>query len=152
MKKKWYSLANRCLSALLVLLGFQACDSTEACEYGTPTVDYHVIGQVEDADGNPVKGIRVTMQGFNDFSNGNEKDITYTDEDGRFKTKTVRSVFIESEMGIVFEDIDGPENGGEFATESVKSDDMKKKQIKKGDGHWYEGEYELTANKTLKKK
>ena len=151
MRKKWYSLANRSLSALLVLLGFQACDSSTTCEYGTPTVDYHVTGQVQDADGNPIKGIRVTMKGFNDFNYGNKEDITYTDKDGRYKTQSVRSMFIQPEMSVVFEDVDGPENGGEFTTESVKSDDMKQQQVKKGDGHWYQGEYELTANKTLKK-
>ena len=29
--------------------------------YGTPTADYEVKGKVLDADGDPIKGIKITM-------------------------------------------------------------------------------------------
>ena len=66
MKKKWYRIANSSLSALLVLLGFEACTGMEngGEEYGTPTVDFHVVGQVTDAEGKPIEGIRVTTRGY----------------------------------------------------------------------------------------
>lgn len=152
MKKKWYSLANRCLSALLVLLGFQGCTKEPVtCEYGTPSVDYHVIGQVTDADGHAVKGIRVTMEDIDAYNNQDDK-VTFTDENGNFKTKTFNAMFIESEGTVVFEDVDGSANGGEFATTSMRVGDLPKKQVKKSDRHWYDGEYELTANTKLDKK
>jgi hypothetical protein len=50
----------------------------------------------------------------------------------------------------VFEDVDGEANGGLFAADSISSDAMAKEKVKKGDGNWYEGGYELTANAKLK--
>ena len=152
MKKKWYRIANSSLSALLVLLGFEACTGMEngGEEYGTPTVDFHVVGQVTDADGKPIEGIRVTTRGYYDFNNGTMEQTTYTDKEGRYATKEVKSIGIDPGMKIVFEDVDGEANGGLFAADSISSDAMAKEKVKKGDGNWYEGGYELTANAKLK--
>ena len=152
MKKKWYRIANSSLSALLVLLGFEACTGMEngGEEYGTPTVDFHVVGQVTDAEGKPIEGIRVTTRGYYDFNDGTMEQTTYTDKEGRYATKEVKSIGIDPGMKVVFEDVDGEANGGLFAADSVSSDAMAKEKVKKGDGNWYEGEYELTANAKLK--
>ena len=152
MKKKWYRIANSSLSALLVLLGFEACTGMEngGEEYGTPTVDFHVVGQVTDAEGKPIEGIRVTTRGYYDFNNGTMEQTTYTDKEGRYATKEVRSGWIDPGMKVVFEDVDGEANGGLFAADSISSDAMAKEKVKKGDGNWYEGGYELTANAKLK--
>lgn len=152
MKKKWYKLAYRSLSALMALLGFQACDpSGGEVEYGAPMVDYHVIGQVEDADGNPIAGIQVKTGGHLNLYSSGAEDAVYTDQDGRFKTPTVRSMFIGDGLYVAFEDVDGDKNGGKFANDTVWLDGMTKKKVQKGDGHWYDGAYELTADKQLKK-
>lgn len=152
MKKKWYRIANSSLSALLVLLGFEACTGMEngGEEYGTPTVDFHVVGQVTDAEGKPIEGIRVTTRGYYDFNDGTMEQTTYTDKEGRYATKEVKSIGIDPGMKVVFEDVDGEANGGLFAADSVSSDAMAKEKVKKGDGNWYEGGYELTANAKLK--
>jgi putative lipoprotein (rSAM/lipoprotein system) len=152
MKKKWYRIANSSLSALLVLLGFEACTGMEngGEEYGTPTVDFHVVGQVTDAEGKPIEGIRVTTRGYYDFNDGTMEQTTYTDKEGRYATKEVKSIGIDPGMKVVFEDVDGEANGGLFAADSVSSGAMAKEKVKKGDGNWYEGGYELTANAKLK--
>ena len=152
MKKKWYRIANSSLSALLVLLGFEACTGMEngGEEYGTPTVDFHVVGQVTDAEGKPIEGIRVTTRGYYDFNDGTMEQTTYTDKEGRYATKEVKSIGIDPGMKVVFEDVDGEANGGLFAADSISSDAMAKEKVKKGDGNWYEGEYKLTANAKLK--
>lgn len=152
MKKKWYRIANSSLSALLVLLGFEACSGIESGgeEYGTPTVDFHVVGQVTDAEGKPIEGIRVTTRGYYDFNDGTMEQTTYTDKEGRYAAKEVKSIGIDPGMKVVFEDVDGEANGGLFAADSISSDAMAKEKVKKGDGNWYEGGYELTANAKLK--
>lgn len=151
MKKKWYRIANGALSALLVLLGFEACSEEGGREeYGTPTVDFHVVGQVTNAEGKPIEGIRVTTRGYFNFHDGTTEQATYTDKDGHFATKEMRSISIDPMMRVVFEDVDGEANGGEFATDSVSAEAMAKKKVKKGDGNWYDGKYELTANAKLK--
>ena len=152
MKKKWYRIANGALSALLVLLGFEACTGMEngGEEYGTPTVDFHVVGQVTDAEGKPIEGIRVTTRGYYDFNDGTMEQTTYTDKEGRYATKEVKSIGIDPGMKVVFEDVDGEANGGLFAADSISSNAMAKEKVKKGDGNWYEGGYELTANAKLK--
>lgn len=151
MKKKWYRVANGALSALLVLLGFEACTENGAEEYGSPTVDFHVVGQVTDAEGHPIEGIRVTTRGYQNFNDGTTEQAAYTDKEGRYTTKEVRSDWIDPKMKVVFEDVDGEENGGLFASDSVSAGSMAKVKVRKGDGNWYEGEYELTANAKLKK-
>ena len=152
MKKKWYRIANGALSSLLVLLGFEACSGFENSgeEYGTPTVDFHVVGQVTDAEGKPIEGIRVTTRGYYDFNDGTMEQTTYTDKEGRYATKEVKSIGIDPGMKVVFEDVDGEANGGLFAADSISSNAMAKEKVKKGDGNWYEGGYELTANAKLK--
>ena len=105
-------------------------------EYGTPTVDFHVVGQVTDAEGKPIEGIRVTTRGYYDFNDGTMEQTTYTDKEGRYATKEVKSIGIDPGMKVVFEDVDGEANGGLFAADSVSSDAMAKEKVKKGDGNW----------------
>lgn len=151
MRKKWYRIANGTLSALLALLGFDACTENGVCEYGTPTVDYHVAGRVTDEAGEPIEGIRVTVRGYHDYSDGSQEQSVLTDKEGLYETDKVRTGWIDPQMRIVFEDVDGEAHGGVFRKDSVMSADMQRRQLKKGDGHWYDGEYELTADRTLSK-
>ena len=50
---------------------------------------------------------------------------------------------------VEFEDVDGAENGGEFQSVTVE---VPVTQVKEGDGHWYNGAYEASANVTMLKK
>ena len=133
---------------LLGLLGFTACDENGGtgglvCEYGTPTVDFTVKGRVTDTQGKPIKGIVVSS-----------KDVygldAVTGEDGHFATKTIPAVGIHGTL--LFTDIDGVENGGEFETLTVDINTLPETKVAEGDGGWYGGEYEVTADVKLKEK
>lgn len=112
------------LNYILVLLGFAT--TTSSCEYGTLAMDFEVSGRVDNQDLTPIAGIKVSAV---------EDDVTaLTSEDGSFFISgTGMGAFLK------FEDIDGPENGGEYA---VKTEEVKVEQVEKGSGHWYKGNYE----------
>lgn len=140
---------------LLGLLGFTACEEGGKggggmlCEYGTPTTDFVVKGKVTDAEGKPIKGIVISSKGLESFVDGSSLSAT-TGEDGTFVTNKIKEFGV---MGtLVFTDTDGEANGGDFATEEVELSRMPKNQTKKGDGKWYQGEYEVTADVKLDKK
>jgi len=113
------TLKTKFFSYLLVLLGFAAttsCEPSETpCVNGVPIgVYYMVSGKVVDKDSAPIAGIRVSS------GNDPERFPTFpTDEDGSFYISwfgTNRGAYL------YFQDIDGPENGGEFIdkTEEIK--------------------------------
>ncbi|MBQ8047875.1 MAG: radical SAM-associated putative lipoprotein [Prevotella sp.] len=151
MRKKLLHLSNKVLSALLVSMGFASCEDIikSEDEYGTPTVDYHIVGKVTGPEGNPIKGIRVTARGFYDF-NGRTQLQTFTDDEGKFATESIRDTWIDDGLRVVFEDVDGDDNGGKFAKDSLFSHELQSKLIEKGSG-WFKGKYELTAEKQLRK-
>ena len=79
---------------------------------------------------------------------GPESDTVFTDSSGSYEL--TKSVFdAPHHVTVVFEDIDGDANGGEFekaeATPEVK-------RTKKGDKNWYGGAFETRADVVLKKK
>lgn len=148
---------TRVLSGLLALLGFSACSDENGggrVEYGTPSVDFQVKGQVTDAEGNPIEGIQVVVKpkgdGFADMDTQRyvEADTAYTDAKGNFTSHQLNDVFITGQL--FFEDVDGEANGGTFQKDSVNLDEAEKVQLEEGDG-WYDGRYELTFNKQLSK-
>lgn len=53
---------------------------------------------------------------------------------------------------MILEDVDGKANGGEFATDTIKSENITVEQVEKGEGAWDCGSYEVTANGKMKKK
>ena len=53
---------------------------------------------------------------------------------------------------MIVEDIDGEDNNGLFESESMYVETLPMKQVKDGNGGWYLGKYEVTANIKLKKK
>ena len=149
---------TRVLSGLLALLGFSACSEEGGDnilpEYGTPTVDFQIKGQVTDAEGNPIEGIQVITKPaygvYTDVTNGSWKkaDTTYTDAEGNFESSLLQSVAMEGKL--LFEDVDGEANGGTFQTDSASLQEAEAVQLEEGHG-WYDGRYELTLNKQLTK-
>ena len=138
--------------AVLGVLGFSACsDDPEyrSAAYGSPTADYKYMGTVTDEAGNPIEGINVMINGAVN-STGNASLILKTDKDGKFSTVTLTSVNTRINT-LDFVDVDGEANGGEFESQTITPKDMTKTQIKEGDGRWYMGEFELSANIKLKK-
>ena len=139
---------------LLGLLGFTACDENGGmgglvCEYGTPTVDFTVKGRVTDKTGNPIKGIVVSSKEVSSFSENGVLEVV-TGEDGGFATQKVKAIGIRGKL--VFTDTDGVENGGEFETLTVDLNTLPETKVAEGDGGWYGGEYEVTADVKLKEK
>ena len=129
------TLKTKFFNYILVLLGFSASTSCEnvipiECEYGTPTMDFEISGKVVNQSSEPIQGIKVSCQTFT--LPGVSTAITAEDGSFHISGKAISPM-------LEFEDIDGPENGGEFAS---KTEEIKVNQIKKGDGHWYKGEYE----------
>lgn len=126
---------TKIFNRILVLLGFASTTSCEyinvtKCEYGTPTMDFEISGKVVNQDSAPITGIKVSCP--HNWVPGASN--VFTAEDGSF---------VISGSGIVpvleFKDVDGPENGGEFAD---KIQEIKVTKIKEGDGSWYMGKYE----------
>lgn len=142
-------------AAVLGILGFASCEKAldinenggMICMYGQPYADFKAVGTVKDKSGKPVEGIRVAVRlTIPNYSERN--DTVYTDNKGEyvFDAQTFSG---PTSVRLVFEDIDGAANGGEFekaeATPGVK-------QTKKGDGAWYNGAFEAKADVKMNKK
>ena len=129
------TLKTKFFNYILVLLGFATTTSCEyipqvLAEYGTPTMDFEVSGKVVNQDSAPIAGIKVSCRVFYDPGVA----TVLTSEDGSFNISgTAMRPLLE------FEDIDGPENGGEYVS---RKEEIKVDQVGKGDGHWYMGKYE----------
>lgn len=161
MNRRINKLLNTVTASLLSLLGFSSCSNgvfggEEPCLYGSPTSDYHFKGIVTDENGTPIKGIKVVAQ-IQSENRIYREDSTYTDSNGAYQTAD-KSTFnapndvAEARLYVSFEDVDGEDNGGDFETTKAVGSDITVKQLSKGDGSWYSGKYELTADKKLNKK
>lgn len=115
--------------AALGLSAVPSCDSFK-CEYGTPTMDFEVSGKVIDDKASPINGIKVTI------ADRYVESEAFTSRDGGFSY--TGHTFPNDHVNLVFTDIDGEENGGEFKTDTVT---VNLQKVKKGDGSWYSGKY-----------
>ena len=143
------------MAAFLGLLGFASCEKATdiygngdiICMYGQPHADFKAVGTVKDKSGKPVEGIRVAVR-LTVPSSYEQKDTVYTDSKGEYLLDT--QIFSgPSSVRIVFEDIDGAANGGEFEKAEATPDI---KQTKKGDNAWYNGAFESKADIKMNKK
>jgi len=150
---KWYHML---LAALFTLLGFESCSGsldgdTTPVEYGTPNISFQVKGRVRAENGANVKGIRVTTK--LNRSSWDGRDTVYTDAEGKYTTKKLRGFtekYLKESLVVTFEDVDGVANGGVFEKDSLKGTEATVLQKEKG-SRWYEGDFEVTADKKLKK-
>ena len=159
-KNKWE--IGSLLSGILALLGFTGCNSEAPCLYGTPSVDYRVLGTVTDEQGNPLKDIQVIVNNPNSWSYYDDNasreslppqvtpDTLYTDKEGKFTSRKAQA-FNANNIVVEFKDIDGEANGGDFLEKRLTKDKFKEKKIKKGKG-FYEGEYEYSQTVQLQRK
>ena len=72
-------------------------------------------------------------------------DSAYTDSKGDYVTK-------EKSMDGAIDWVHKGANGGEFATDTIKSENITVEQMGKGEGTWDWGSFEVTANGKMKKK
>ncbi len=91
---------------------YKAEDVVIALESADAPARYSVSGRVVNPDGEPVCGIRVA---YNDFHS------TLTDREGAFKLEHIEiDGDVQSILLLVFEDVDGEENGGWFSRQDVE--------------------------------
>ena len=156
MRMKFNGLLAKFFGVVLGLLGFASCERIGfgLDMYGSPYADFKALGTVTDEAGKPVKGIRVAIRQHRHFSSVGldrndwyEDDTLFTNADGRYQLRREITV-VPDDVTVVFEDIDGEENGGLFQEAEVKP---VVSQSKKGDNHWYNGMFEARADVALKK-
>ena len=127
---------KRFIYFLFVLLGFGAvaCDngSHTVVEYGCPTMTFSLKARVVDEAGKPIEGIEVQTKD-NAFYADN-----YSDAEGNIDLKV--GMWPDTNIDLVFTDVDGAENGGEFEALELNIAD-KVEQVEEGSGSWYEGGY-----------
>ena len=141
MKNEMNHIWRQLAAVILGLLGFSSCERIGwgVCMYGEPHADFKALGTVSDENGKPIEGIRVAIQQHRHYENTSgviydqndwyENDTLYTDDKGAYQL--IRSVFESpNDVKIVFEDIDGEENGGEYTSAEATPE---VKRTKKGD-------------------
>ena len=137
MKRKLYLL-------LLSALGFSAaaCDREnepeQVCMYGTPRIDFRIQGKVTDTAGRPIAGIEVR----NEDRNYGSDNTVLTDEKGLYD---ISGSAFSTVFDLSFRDLDGPENGGDFATETLSLKLTAQEQKAPGEGGWFRGTYARTG-------
>lgn len=135
-------MKEKLLLAAASLLGFAtACENKETpVMYGTPYFDYKVKGKVTDKEGAPVKGIEVGSQDAGPVTSGSDGSYELSGREWSGQTT------------LTFTDIDGPENGGEFAEKVVTVEFTEADRTEKGKG-WHEGTFSRSGvDTTLEKK
>ena len=152
LQKRIMRLYTAVCAAVLGALGFTACGwqadmyGVPVPDYGVPTATFRVRGVVTDEENNPMEGIRVAVSD----REGWDSDTVYTSADGEFETRDMSVGSVES-VRAVLTDVDGEENGGTFAPDTVKFEEMKVDTIREGSGRWDEGEYDLSFERKLKR-
>lgn len=126
--KKIISTVSKFL--LVSVFGLSSC--INAVEYGSPYAEYELKGRVTDEDSNPIPGIKVSLDDPQNRYNADTTDIS-----GEFEFNKERIFPPGDRMKVFFQDIDGPENGGEFALDSLELDVY---QIEEG-SRWYKGAF-----------
>lgn len=123
------AMKEKILKMLLVLLGFgaAACEEKNIDAYGCPAVDFSLKAKVTDNIGRPIKGIKVRTVNYAYYYYGAEYEFDsngegYTDSDGNAELKAKIATFDSPPyyVNVGFEDVDGAENGGEFAMKQVE--------------------------------
>ena len=143
------------LGLLMGLLGFTGCGKLGIfrVEYGCPNADFKLIGDVKDANGKGIEGIRVVFTPHADAPEEQQEwvnDTLYSDVRGHFEKERLKHNWPDGarDASVKFEDVDGSAHGS-FRTKILKGSELSVEQTKKGDKHWYSGEYTIQADAVL---
>lgn len=136
---------------VMVAMGFTACSKDEPEEisvmYGTPYGEYKYEGIVTDEEGNPIQGINVTVQEYN--YSINNLTVVETDKSGKFTTDYIKWG-TGGRQALIFTDIDGDANGGDFEEVRFNIHSLNNKvKIEDGEGDWDNGKWKVTADVEL---
>ena len=135
------NLANKVLSGMMVLLGFNGCSGETPCMYGSPYALHTIKGKVESNAGTAIKGIQIIC---NTNNNWIKPDTLLSNANGEFTYKSEPAI-IEITYKLICKDIDGDTNGS-YKKDSIEVE-FKKSDLVNGEG-WLEGE--ATKNVTIK--
>ena len=144
----WYEVVA---GAILSLLGFTGCESIldivePRAEYGMPHANYQIVGTVtEEETGNPVEGIKVTFKVLD-----SPRATFITDKNGKIDESLIEWPEGEN-LKFIFEDIDGPENGGQFQKDSLERKDFQVEFKEDKLSGWHRGDYNISFEAKLKK-
>lgn len=137
---------NGLLTGILTLLGFSSCDPGAAM-YGTPHSYFTIKGKVTNKSNVPIPQIQIRSP----YGEGVPYvDTLYTDSKGQF-SYSFEGFYRSENVPLLLSDIDGEQNGGSYAPDSV-SVSFKGVDITGGDGGWYLGEATKEVTIVLKKK
>ena len=143
------------LGLLMGLLGFTGCGKLGIfrVEYGCPNADFKLVGDVKDANGKGIEGIRVVFTPHADAPEEQQKwesDTLYSDARGHFEKEQLKHSWPDGakDAAVKFEDVDGSAHGS-FQTKILKGSELSVEQTKKGDKNWYSGEYTIQAQAVL---
>ena len=140
------------LGALLGVLGFSGCEiiGESTCEYGQPYASFKLIGDVKDAGGRGIEGIRVVVNPVSNEEETWENDTLYSDSKGHFEKDQLKHDWPDQMKNatVKFEDVDGSEHGS-FKTKVLTSSDLEIKQVAISEGSWYHGAYTVRADAVL---
>ena len=181
MKIKYLKLKNWLLVSVMGALGLSAChchkeatktDVKETPEvnpreeirlmYGVPTMNFMIRGQVKDADGRPVKNIRVNMLERNmEVKDGElqgdpervqqwlDGTAVKTDKDGNFVINN--SGIPQEEVKLIVRDVDGSENG-EYKNQVLEMKVNQADVDRTGAGGWNQGTFNKEVEIKLESK
>lgn len=182
MKVRYLKLKNWLLVSLMGALGLSGCHchkkvadpeiDVEPIEkrdrgevllmYGVPTMNYQIRGQVKDADGRPVKDIRVNMLERNmEVKNGElqgdpesidrwlQNTEVKTDKKGRFEIKN--SGLPQEQVRLMVRDVDGKSNG-DYKNRVVEMDVTPDDVDRTNASGWNQGTYNKDVKIKLEKR
>ena len=137
------------------LLGFTGCGKLGIfrAEYGCPNADFKLVGEVKDAKGKGIEGIRVVFTPNPEVPQEQqewESDTLSSDARGHFEKERLKYNWPDraEKATVKFEDVDGSAHGS-FQTKILKGSELTVEQTKKGDKNWYSGEYTIQADAVL---
>ena len=147
--------------AILSLLGFNGCDGgifVGPVEYGMPHATFAVKGTVKAEDtGEPVKGIKVKLRHYTEGMEDDNGNPRYTevemqsDQDGKVDGSFGDLWPYYDDLQITFEDVDGGENGGWFAPDTIKVSDLNITLEEDKKSTWNKGTYHISFDEKLKR-
>lgn len=140
------------LGVFMGILGLSGCAKIFPfrCEYGCPNADFKLVGNVKDANGKGIEGIRVVFRPDRSEEDSPVNDTLYTDAKGHFERERLKYDWPDGAQSasIKFEDVDGSAHGS-YKTKVLQPSELTVEQTKKGDGSWYAGVYTISADTTL---
>jgi len=157
MKVKIVHIYEMIAGAVLSLLGFTSCNGIPGfiepagAEYGTPHATFKVVGDVKAADGGkPIPGIAVKFaRDIDGYYPWGQVEGT-SDKDGK-----VDFSFTEwpedKDIMLTFEDVDGADNGGLFAPDTLRTKDLRIDFVEDKKSSWHKGVYTISFQAKLKK-